>query len=61
MTFILGMLQRPDVQIKAQKEVDSIVGQDRLPEYSDIPHLHFLSAVVKETFRCVIANYSMIS
>ncbi|KAF5360644.1 hypothetical protein D9756_005134 [Leucocoprinus leucothites] len=50
-TFILGMLQRPDVLKKAQKEVDDIVGTNRLPEFSDIPHLEYLSAVIKETLR----------
>ncbi|KAJ3568619.1 hypothetical protein NP233_g5596 [Leucocoprinus birnbaumii] len=50
-TFVLGMLQRPDVMKKAQKEVDQVVGNDRLPEASDMPHLHYLSAVIKETLR----------
>ncbi|KAF5360606.1 hypothetical protein D9756_005151 [Leucocoprinus leucothites] len=50
-TFILGMLKRPDVLKKAQAEVDGTVGTNRLPEFSDIPRLRYLSAVVKETLR----------
>lgn len=43
----------PDVQLKAQKEVDSVVGPDRLPEFSDMSNLTFISAIVKEVFRFV--------
>ncbi|KAJ3573940.1 hypothetical protein NP233_g2114 [Leucocoprinus birnbaumii] len=50
-TLILGMLERPDMMRKVQKEVDEVVGLGRLVEVSDIPHLHYLSAVVKETLR----------
>lgn len=44
------MLQNPAVQHRAQQEIDSVIG-DRLPEISDIPHLTYLSAVVKEVLR----------
>ncbi|KAF5348527.1 hypothetical protein D9756_009683 [Leucocoprinus leucothites] len=51
MTFFLVMLLHPDVQLKAQKELDSVVGPDRLPEFSDLPHLTFVSALLKELLR----------
>jgi len=51
MTFILAMLTHPDVQHKAQQEVDSVVGSDRLPDFSDQPHLPYLAAVLKEVLR----------
>ncbi|KXN85011.1 O-methylsterigmatocystin oxidoreductase [Leucoagaricus sp. SymC.cos] len=51
MTFILAMLLHPDVQHKAQREVDTVVGPDRLPDFTDMPHLTYLSAVVKEVLR----------
>jgi hypothetical protein len=51
MTFILAMLIHPEVQLRAQEEIDSIVGVDRLPDFSDIPRLPYLSAIVKETLR----------
>ena len=53
MTFVLAMVMHPDVQLKAQKEVDSVVGPDRLPEFSDMSNLTFISAIVKEVFRFV--------
>lgn len=51
MTFILAMLTHPEVQRKAQREIDSVVGSDRLPDYSDQPHLPYLSAILKEVLR----------
>lgn len=51
MTFVLAMLKHPDVQRRAQLEIDSIVGPNRLPNFSDIPRLPYLSAVVKEVLR----------
>ncbi|KXN84167.1 O-methylsterigmatocystin oxidoreductase [Leucoagaricus sp. SymC.cos] len=51
MTFILAMLKHPDVQRLAQKEIDSVVGPDRLPDFSDLPKFSYLSAVVKEVLR----------
>ncbi|KAF9451158.1 cytochrome P450 [Macrolepiota fuliginosa MF-IS2] len=51
MTFILAMLKHPDIQRKAQDEVDSVVGPDRLPDFSDQPQLPYLSAVIKEVLR----------
>ncbi|KAF9449659.1 cytochrome P450 [Macrolepiota fuliginosa MF-IS2] len=51
LTFVLAMLKYPEVQKKAQREIDSIVGQDRLPDFSDQQHLPYLSAVLKEVIR----------
>ncbi|TFY83526.1 hypothetical protein EWM64_g473 [Hericium alpestre] len=34
-TFVLAMILNPDVQRKAQAEIDSVVGSERLPEFSD--------------------------
>jgi len=33
--FILAMIQFPEVQRKAQMEIDAIVGSDRLPSFAD--------------------------
>ncbi len=53
MTFVLAMLTHPDVQRKAQQEVDSVIGSDRLPDFSDQPNLPYLAAVLKEVLRFV--------
>jgi hypothetical protein len=50
-TFILVMLLHPDIQKKAKEELDSVVGHDRFPEFSDKPDLPYLSAVLKEVLR----------
>ncbi|KDR70118.1 hypothetical protein GALMADRAFT_144803 [Galerina marginata CBS 339.88] len=50
-SFILAILLNPEVQVKAQKELDSIVGRDRLPDFSDRPSLPYISAVLKEVLR----------
>ena len=41
----------PDVQRKAQEELDSVVGTDRLPELADKEDLPYLDALVKEVLR----------
>ena len=41
----------PEVQERARAEVDSVVGRDRLPTVEDVPHLHYVNAVVKEVLR----------
>lgn len=51
LTFILAMLLHPDVQRKAQAEIDAVVGSSRLPDFDDMPHLPYLSAVLRETLR----------
>ncbi|KAF8531501.1 cytochrome P450 [Gautieria morchelliformis] len=52
-TFILAMVLYPDVQKKAQAELDSVIGHERLPEFSDRPHLPYIEAIVKEVFRWI--------
>ncbi|KAF8337893.1 cytochrome P450 [Cantharellus anzutake] len=50
-TFLLAMVLRPEVQRKAQREIDSIIGTDRLPTLSDRERLPYVEAVFKETLR----------
>ncbi|KDR66540.1 hypothetical protein GALMADRAFT_259045 [Galerina marginata CBS 339.88] len=49
-TFFAAMLCYPEVQRKAQLEVDHVLG-GRLPELSDEPDLPYVSALVKEVLR----------
>lgn len=49
--FILAMMLFPDVQKKAQKEIDTVVGSDRLPQFDDRDHLPYVKALVNEVFR----------
>ena len=45
------MVMYPEVQRKAQEELDRIVGHDQLPDFSHRPHLPYIEAIVKETLR----------
>jgi len=49
-TFFVAMMYRPDVQKKAQRELDRVLS-GRLPELSDEPDLPYLTAIVKEILR----------
>ena len=50
-TFFLAMLGRPEVQEKAHKELDAVVGSRRLPTFEDLDSLPYVTAVIKETAR----------
>ncbi|KAJ2976720.1 hypothetical protein NQ176_g4780 [Zarea fungicola] len=49
--FVLAMVMFPEVQKKAQKEIDTVIGSSRLPELQDQGQLPYISAVVKEALR----------
>ncbi|KAG6542616.1 hypothetical protein Mapa_015946 [Marchantia paleacea] len=51
-SFAMAELMRnPDVKEKVLKELDEVVGRERLVEESDLVNLKYLKAVVKENFR----------
>ena len=41
----------PEVQKKAQAEIDAIVGPNRLPDFHDRPSLPYIDAIIKESSR----------
>ncbi|KAM7272618.1 hypothetical protein ACFE04_027281 [Oxalis oulophora] len=45
------LLMNPRVMQKAQSEIRSIVGDRRVVQESDLPHLHYMKDVIKEIFR----------
>ena len=44
------MLYFPEVQLKAQEELDHVL-QGRLPEYDNLKDLPYITALVKEILR----------
>lgn len=49
--FFLAMILYPEVQRKAQEEIDSVVGTRRLPSFDDRGNLPYVDAIVKEVLR----------
>ncbi|KAK3935641.1 O-methylsterigmatocystin oxidoreductase [Diplogelasinospora grovesii] len=49
--FVQAMLLFPDVQKKAQQDIDRVVGSGRLPTMEDEPDLQYIRAIVKESLR----------
>ncbi|KZV89537.1 cytochrome P450 [Exidia glandulosa HHB12029] len=49
--FMLAMILNQGAQRKAQEELDSIVGQNRVPTFADIEKLPYLTAIIKEVLR----------
>ncbi|TVY35450.1 Cytochrome P450 monooxygenase [Lachnellula occidentalis] len=49
--FIHAMIKFPNVQKKAQQDIDQHVGQNRSPVWSDYAKLPYIGMIVKETMR----------
>ena len=62
---IAYMANYPDVQTKAQRELDDIVGRDRFPSLDDHPNMPFFQATIMEVQRlanigdCTIHHYTL--
>ncbi|TFY59669.1 hypothetical protein EVG20_g7696 [Dentipellis fragilis] len=51
--FLLAMVAYPDVQRRAQKELDTVIGHSRTPTFAEFDHLPYIQAIVKESIRCI--------
>ena len=51
LSFFMAMILNPQVQAKAQAEIDAVVGSGRLPGISDRPNLPYVRAIMAEVFR----------
>jgi cytochrome P450 len=49
--FLMAMCTHPEVQQKAQAELDAVVGPERLPTIEDMDRLPYIRGCVKETLR----------
>ncbi|KAG0707020.1 cytochrome P450 [Suillus ampliporus] len=51
--FLLAMILYPEVQARAQAEIDSVIGEalERLPDWDDRASMPYIDAVIQETLR----------
>jgi cytochrome P450 len=45
------MVRNPQIQRKAQAELDEVLGQGVLPDFKDEASLPYITAILKETLR----------
>ncbi|KAA1476674.1 cytochrome P450, partial [Dentipellis sp. KUC8613] len=50
-TAVLGLLLHPEVQHRAQQEIDQVIGGHRLPTYEDRNSLPYVEAIYREALR----------
>lgn len=50
-TYFLAALVYPDTQMRAQEELDRVIGRRRLPEFTDKAELPYLNAFLCECLR----------
>ncbi|KZT69384.1 cytochrome P450 [Daedalea quercina L-15889] len=51
MAFILTMILFPSALVKAQEEIDYVIGNERLPTYDDRESLPYLECLLQEVYR----------
>lgn len=56
--FVQTMVLYPDVQRRAQEEIDRVIGRDRLPEMADKDSLPYVNAIIKELLRYTLSLLS---
>jgi len=49
--FFMLMALHPDIQKKAQREIDQLLGGERLPTLADHEDLPYISAMIREIYR----------
>ncbi|KAG8723989.1 hypothetical protein FRC09_000886 [Ceratobasidium sp. 395] len=49
--FVIAMVRYPEVQAKAQDEIDRVVGTKRLPTFEDQSQLPYIDQIIKEVMR----------
>ena len=50
-SFFYYMAINPDIQEKAQREIDNIIGTHRLPDFSDRTEMPYVEAIYREVLR----------
>ncbi|KAF8840002.1 cytochrome P450 [Paxillus ammoniavirescens] len=52
LVFVYLIMLHPEVQVRAQAEIDHVIGTLRLPNFEDRPALPYVDALLRETLRC---------
>ncbi|XP_068927264.1 cytochrome P450 1A1-like [Petaurus breviceps papuanus] len=48
---LMYIVAKPEIQKKIQEELDTMIGRERWPQFSDKPQLPYMEAFILETFR----------
>lgn len=51
LTIIMALAKHPEVQKKAQAEIDRVCGTERAPQFSDFEALPYINCIIKEGLR----------
>jgi cytochrome P450 len=51
MSFVLAMVQYPDIQARAQEEIDNVTHGERLPNITDRDSMPYMQRIVQEVLR----------
>lgn len=54
--FFKAAVLNPDVMIRAQEEIDQVVGRERLPSWDDLLRLPYITAMIHELHRWATAT-----
>jgi hypothetical protein len=53
------MVLYPECQVRAQKEIEAVIGTERLPTFDDRSSLPYVESVLQETLRCVPVSLNL--
>ena len=56
MSAMIAMVIDPVIQARAQAELDTVIGPNRLPDFTDRDKLPYLQAIIMEAFRFVTCS-----
>jgi Cytochrome P450 len=52
-SFFLSMVLHPECQVRAQEEIEAVIGSERLPMFEDRSSLPYVESILQETLRYV--------
>lgn len=49
--FLIAMVSYPEIQKRAQEDIDRVTGRQRLPDYDDQKSVPYIQAIIREVLR----------